>query len=216
MNNTFTWSPDELYHHGIKGQKWGIRRYQNPDGTLTPAGKRRYGAYYNDEPVKPRKLKRDFNKAESWWATNQVRGVDALGKATASNAQARSQGIDFKTDEGKKNKLYSKTVGFLDEMADAGASNRQIEDLEKRIVDKVVSSGYTLNSKPVTRGRWVGQMYFDNNFGLYYVRGEKPVEINGTRVTKVSKKGDQSVNMYSYDTHSYYDYKKNPEKARRQ
>ena len=32
---------DELYHHGVKGQRWGIRRYQNPDGTLTPAGKRR-------------------------------------------------------------------------------------------------------------------------------------------------------------------------------
>ena len=29
-----------LEHHGIKGQKWGIRRYQNPDGTLTNAGKR--------------------------------------------------------------------------------------------------------------------------------------------------------------------------------
>ena len=32
---------DELYHHGILGQRWGFRRYQNPDGTLTPAGRRR-------------------------------------------------------------------------------------------------------------------------------------------------------------------------------
>jgi hypothetical protein len=30
-----------LQHHGVKGQKWGVRRYQNADGSLTPAGKRR-------------------------------------------------------------------------------------------------------------------------------------------------------------------------------
>lgn len=32
----------ELYHHGIKGQRWGVRRYQQKDGSLTPAGKKRY------------------------------------------------------------------------------------------------------------------------------------------------------------------------------
>ena len=32
----------ELYHHGVKGQRWGIRRYQNKDGSLTPYGKKRY------------------------------------------------------------------------------------------------------------------------------------------------------------------------------
>ena len=45
---------DELYHHGIRGQKWGIRRYQNPDGTLTEEGKRRVretaGAGYLNPP----------------------------------------------------------------------------------------------------------------------------------------------------------------------
>ena len=44
--NTWTCTRQgELYHHGIKGQKWGVRRFQNKDGSLTPAGKRRY-----DEP----------------------------------------------------------------------------------------------------------------------------------------------------------------------
>lgn len=31
----------ELYHYGIKGMRWGVRRYQNKDGSLTPAGKKR-------------------------------------------------------------------------------------------------------------------------------------------------------------------------------
>ena len=42
MVYTGSYSPYYLEHHGILGQKWGIRRYQNPDGTLTAEGKVRY------------------------------------------------------------------------------------------------------------------------------------------------------------------------------
>lgn len=38
-----TYKPNSLIHYGIPGQKWGIRRYQNEDGTLTPEGMRKYG-----------------------------------------------------------------------------------------------------------------------------------------------------------------------------
>lgn len=38
---------NSIYHFGIKGQKWGIRRYQNEDGTLTEEGRKRYGKLYD-------------------------------------------------------------------------------------------------------------------------------------------------------------------------
>ena len=43
MNNIQVRPPysNELYHHGVKGQRWGIRRYQRPDGTLTKAGEKK-------------------------------------------------------------------------------------------------------------------------------------------------------------------------------
>ena len=42
---------DELCHHGILGQRWGIRRYQKKDGSLTPAGLKRYGSEANFKKI---------------------------------------------------------------------------------------------------------------------------------------------------------------------
>lgn len=49
---------NELYHHGIKGQKWGVRRYQNKDGSLTPEGIIRY----SEESDKSIKTNKDGSK----------------------------------------------------------------------------------------------------------------------------------------------------------
>ena len=40
-----------LAHHGILGQKWGVRRFENPDGSLTQAGKKRYRKEHQNEYV---------------------------------------------------------------------------------------------------------------------------------------------------------------------
>lgn len=53
---------DELYHHGVKGQKWGVRRYQNEDGSLTPAGKVHY--YKTMGLIKKVNYQNDIAKAD--------------------------------------------------------------------------------------------------------------------------------------------------------
>lgn len=49
---------NELTHYGILGQKWGVRRYQNPDGSLTSEGKKRY-----DRDVRENNAKKKENRA---------------------------------------------------------------------------------------------------------------------------------------------------------
>lgn len=55
---------DELYHHGILGMKWGIRRYQNKDGSLTPIGKKRYKSrdYIDARKIKKKKISQMSNQ----------------------------------------------------------------------------------------------------------------------------------------------------------
>ena len=53
----------ELHHHGIKGQKWGVRRFQNKDGSLTPAGKKRYDEPNSHSDKKEKQYKIPQNKS---------------------------------------------------------------------------------------------------------------------------------------------------------
>lgn len=58
-------SLNELHHHGIKGQKWGIRRYQYADGSLTPAGRKRYGSNQSEKSLADTKVKDLINNVRT-------------------------------------------------------------------------------------------------------------------------------------------------------
>ena len=62
MSNYFLTQNGELYHYGVKGMKWGVRRYRNDDGSLTDFGKKRIAKKYDKEISKVnRKLQKQYN-----------------------------------------------------------------------------------------------------------------------------------------------------------
>lgn len=92
-----------LVHHGIKGQKWGIRRYQNEDGSLTAEGRERYGFSGKDQTYKGLKREaRDYKKAlrKTQRSVDQDRRsfikYDQLGRKDLANSAQKSY------EEGKK------------------------------------------------------------------------------------------------------------------
>ena len=65
-----------LKHHGILGMKWGVRRYQNEDGSYTEEGRRHYGMDINDKDTrKTKKMKTDYKELsdedfkKKYWTT---------------------------------------------------------------------------------------------------------------------------------------------------
>lgn len=72
-------SSDELRHYGIKGQRWGVRRFQEEDGSLTPAGKERY----DDDKKQIQNDKQDTKKNTIFTKRNIAIGATAAVAALA-------------------------------------------------------------------------------------------------------------------------------------
>ena len=98
---------DELYHWGIKGMKWGVRRYQNEDGTLTAAGKKRRKNYSDEtKSMSTDELRRKVNRMN-----NEQRYIDLI-KSSSSPISKTADGVERVTrSAGDVNKIYKATKG---------------------------------------------------------------------------------------------------------
>ena len=108
---------DQLSHHGIKGQKWGVRRFQNEDGTRTPAGLRRYA----DGTEMGRRDAKKQEKLERKLAGNVARQTASDKKLFDARDKNRA----------KHESKYDKKIAKAEEKGDVGQTGYLKKKKEK-------------------------------------------------------------------------------------
>ena len=105
-------SNNELYHHGILGQKWGVRRYQNADGSLTAQGKARYGSGKIKSTIK-RNINSNIetmNKVKNAAKRNVNSNIETMNKVKNAAKKNASDNINtLKSIPGKVKNLSPET-----------------------------------------------------------------------------------------------------------
>lgn len=129
-------SEDYLAHHGIKGQKWGVRRFQNPDGSLTPDGQKRYNS---------------SSAANAAKSLNRIDKERAALRSKIANESIRANKAYQKGNDEK----YSKHTAKIKEYEDAIKAG---DKLTKKLIADSKASGYTVKSIDKMRYTHAGQM----------------------------------------------------------
>lgn len=150
---------DELYHHGIKGQRWGVRRFQNEDGSLKAAGAVRYagGSVVNAyKAEKARRNRENFRKEQASYkktvsSAKQARQErDAAIKAN-SKGKARKEELRRSKAEYKHEKFMAKTARDLNQSKFEDKQFGKLYDTsmkaQKKVQERADASGSLLASQ---------------------------------------------------------------------
>ena len=136
---------NELYHYGVLGMRWGVRRYQNKDGSLTKAGQKRY----NKEMAKVSEKNKALN--------NSIKTKAKLEKLESKKKELKAKEKSFKngksaSDMVKKDETSTKSKKISDMSDDELRATLNRMQMEKNTMDlqRQISS---LNAQNVSTGR---------------------------------------------------------------
>ena len=159
-----------LVHHGIKGQKWGVRRYQNEDGTLTEAGKARYDGKpdYEARASSAGRVFRNLLTGRSSFALVDKNG-NKLGEASIGQHNIDANVARSKASRARFDAEYAKASGEEKAASKKEAKAKKLEDKahrydeldkERALYDKHTSTGKLILQNTLMT-HWGGEYYRD-------------------------------------------------------
>lgn len=138
----------KLYHSGIKGMKWGVRRYQNKDGTLTPAGKRRARKQAASENAHP-----DYKRAHDKKPVSQMSDQELRERNNRLQAEKQYSSLTRKTSKGKKAvNAFIASAGVISGVVGAAATYKTLADKAIKKVGPTVIKKTPTNVKSKVAG----------------------------------------------------------------
>lgn len=138
---------DELYHHGIKGQKWGIRRFQNEDGSYTDAGKKRRGTF-RDRLKRGHSYSREHSQISQKEHLRLIKNSKKYQKIAKQNDFLRRKyGIDADDGGGgydtiPTKKLEAASRRYTDNELTLSEMNEEFKNRAKKYADKAIIDKY--------------------------------------------------------------------------
>ena len=135
-----------LMHHGVKGQKWGVRRYQNPDGTLTALGRKRLG-FSTNVKNSAGSYKRALNRADK-----EINRAEYAARKSERDIAKYTKKLASVEGDAKKEAKFNRKLSEARAESKAAPSNLQTaRKTADRIISNAVKNGYNVRSKTVIR-----------------------------------------------------------------